>query len=79
MREEDRQVIQAQETFFEQLDNFKIEYQVAIDAQDVYQKIDDLLNAKTDDLQAAYQNKTISVWESSYQEVSNRQDWYVVF
>ena len=50
MREEDRQVIQAQETFFEQLDNFKIEYQVAIDAQDVYQKIDDLLNAKTDDL-----------------------------
>lgn len=47
-RESDRLVIQGQEKFFEQLDKFKIEYQLAIDAQDVYQKIDDLLNAKTE-------------------------------
>ena len=47
-RESDRLVIQGQEKFFGQLDKFKIEYQLAIDAQDVYQKIDDLLNAKTE-------------------------------
>ena len=46
MREGDRQIIQNQEKFFEQLDKFHIEYQVATDAQDVYQKIDNLLNSK---------------------------------
>ena len=46
MREGDRQIIQGQEKFFEQLDKYKIEYQVATDAQDVYQKIDNLLNSK---------------------------------
>ncbi|WP_126440275.1 hypothetical protein [Streptococcus equinus] len=46
MREGDRQIIQGQEKFFEQLDKYKIEYQVATDAQDVYQKINNLLNSK---------------------------------
>ncbi len=47
-RDSDHLVIQGQEKFFEQLDKFKVEYQVAIEAQDVYQKIDDLLNTKTE-------------------------------
>lgn len=46
MRESDWHIIQSQEKFFEQLDTFQIEYQVATDAQEVYQKIDNLLHLK---------------------------------
>ena len=48
MREKDRQIIQTQKLFFEQLNKYQIEYQVATDAQDVFQKIDNLLNSKTE-------------------------------
>lgn len=44
----DRQIIQTQKLFFEQLNKYQIEYQVATDAQDVFQKIDNLLNSKTE-------------------------------
>lgn len=47
MRKGDEVVIENQEKFFKQLEELNIEYQVAIDAQDVYHKIDTLL--KSDD------------------------------
>ncbi|MFS1664419.1 type III restriction-modification system endonuclease [Streptococcus sp. zg-JUN1979] len=46
MRERDQQIIKVQETFFKQLDKYHIEYQVATDPQDVYNKIDHLLTTK---------------------------------